>query len=322
MGPMWVTYLVVSAISATGSTFFYEQFNNLNTVNKMPIQIYDLVRKLSSFGILHVYRLLSCSHKNDKLKIGVGMLCALICCVFAWQLEVQRLEVVRRKVDRDANTSLSFLWLVPQFCVLGCMEGLTREGLLEFYESQINDERLKSYGEDYLEFVMGVGKLINISIILIIQSQKEWFGRTINDSRLDKYYVILVYICLANFIIYCCVTLWFYKHAEQIQGQANGDSQQNQQLLAINDYQQDHRLVVRDESHVHDHPLVLVKDDSQHDHQLVIKDDSQQNHQSLSDEESQEYLSFLANPESQQDHLSYYISSKTSDAEQSQDHIM
>nr|GFA09473.1 proton-dependent oligopeptide transporter family [Tanacetum cinerariifolium] len=39
-----------------------------------------------------------------------------------------RLDAVNHLVDKSANTSISFLWLLPQFCALGCMEGLAKEG--------------------------------------------------------------------------------------------------------------------------------------------------------------------------------------------------
>nr|XP_043638459.1 protein NRT1/ PTR FAMILY 5.9-like [Erigeron canadensis] len=225
MFPMWGMFLVVSLISATGSTFFLQQYNNLNTNNQVAVQIYDLIKDVSSFAIPFLYCWICGLRKNnEKVKIGIGMLCGIVSCVFAWQLEVQRLKKVSNLDDKDANTSLSFLWLVPQFCVLGGMEGLTWEGLLNFYKSQMKEETLQSYGEEYSEFVMCFGKFLNIILIIILKSQPAgWFGDTINDSRLDKYYLLLVSFCLANFIIYCLIARYYYKDPEGHQDSVNDD---------------------------------------------------------------------------------------------------
>ncbi|PWA88105.1 proton-dependent oligopeptide transporter family [Artemisia annua] len=147
---------------------------------------------LSEFCIPFLYTWICGLRKNNKVQIGFGMLCGIISCTCALVLEVYRLKEVNQLVDKNENTSISFLWLLPQFCVLGCMEGLTREGLLEFYMAQMKEQPLRSYGEEYTEIVMGFGKLLNIFLILIFQSQLGWFGNTINNSRLDNYYLVMI----------------------------------------------------------------------------------------------------------------------------------
>lgn len=247
MFPMWGMFFVVSLISATGSTFFLQQFNNLNTSNQIVLQVCNVVQDLSSFAFPFLYRWICGSRKNEKVKIGVGMLFGIISCIFAWQLEVYRLKKVNQLLDKNANTSISFLWLLPQFCLLGCMEGLTCEGLLKFYMSQVKEEPLRSYGEEYNEVVMCFGKLLNIFLILIFKSQLGWFGVTINDSRLDKYYLMLVFACSANFATYCFIARYFYKDVERHQDLPNDDLKQGHELLAIDNQKHDNQLLANDD---------------------------------------------------------------------------
>ncbi|KAJ0691549.1 putative proton-dependent oligopeptide transporter family, MFS transporter superfamily [Helianthus annuus] len=209
MFPMCGVFFVVSIISATGSAFFLLQYSNLDTQNDMAVQIYSVLQQSTCLAIPFLYRWICCLGKNEKVKIGVGMLCGVVSCIFAWQLEVYRLKEVSHLVDKKkGNTSISFLWLIPQFFVLGCMEGLTREGISKFFTSQLKEEQLQGYQEEYIEFVMGLGKLLNILIILTL---KGWLGDTINDSRLDKYYMVLIGVGSVNFIAYCCIARCFYK---------------------------------------------------------------------------------------------------------------
>lgn len=277
MFPMWAMFFVVSLISATGFTFFLQQYNNLNMSDKIPVQIYNIVQDLSRFVIPFLYRWI-CRCENEKIKIGVGMLCGIISCIFAWRLEVYRLKEVELLFDVEyTNTSISFLWLVPQFCVLGFMEGLTGEGLLKFYKSQMKEEpQLITYGEEYIEIVMGLGMLINIFLILVFDSQSGWFGGTINDSRLDKYYLVLVSVSLTNFIIYCLIARYCYKD----QDLANDGQEQDNQVLVNDDRKQDDHVASAKSDHTKNNKLSASGNNKQ-GYQVMANDDYEQDNQVL-----------------------------------------
>ncbi|KAL7584498.1 hypothetical protein Lser_V15G42914 [Lactuca serriola] len=232
MFPMWGTLIVVPLTSAVGSTFYIEQFSYLRGNDKIPAQMFDMIQDLSGFAILILYSRLTCVRQNEKLKIGVGMLCSIISCVFAWILEFYRLKEVR-EVGDDENTSISFLWLVSQFCILGFMEGLTEEGSLRVFKSQI-DELIKSYREEYMEVVMCLGKLVNIFLILILDSQLRWFGDDVNNTHLDRYYLLLVCLCSVNFVIYCCIAKCFYEGTEPDPHSAKDNLQLRESTHATN----------------------------------------------------------------------------------------
>ncbi|KAF5785402.1 putative proton-dependent oligopeptide transporter family [Helianthus annuus] len=122
MFPMWGMFLVVSIISVTGFTFFLQQYSNLYLSDKIPVQIYNNVQDFSRFSILFLYHWICGLRKNEKVKIGIRMFCGIISCIFSWQLEVHMLKKVNQQ---DDITSISFLWLVPQFCVcLGAWKDL------------------------------------------------------------------------------------------------------------------------------------------------------------------------------------------------------
>ena len=113
MFPMWGMFFVVSLISATGSTFFLQQYNNLNSNSSISIQIYNVFQDFSEFCIPFLYTWICGLHKNNKVQIGVGMLCGIVSCTCALVLEDYRLKEVNQLVDKNENTSISFLWLLP-----------------------------------------------------------------------------------------------------------------------------------------------------------------------------------------------------------------
>ncbi|KAL8262279.1 hypothetical protein R6Q59_026328 [Mikania micrantha] len=163
MFPLWGNFFVVSLTSAVGSTFYIEQYNNLENKYHIPVQIYDVTQSFSHFIVPFLYQL-TCFSRLRKLK---------------------------NMVDDD-EIPISFLWLVPQFVMLGFMEGLTQKGMLKFFKSQV-EKPVKNYGEEYMELVMSLGKLANVVLVLILNAQTDWFRvYTNNVPRLNMYYLLLI----------------------------------------------------------------------------------------------------------------------------------
>ncbi|KAJ0700044.1 putative proton-dependent oligopeptide transporter family, MFS transporter superfamily [Helianthus annuus] len=210
--PMWGTFFVVSLISTVGNTFYYEQFDNLEYSYKIPVQMYFVIQQFSYFTIPFLYQWTS-FRRNQKLQIGVGVLCSFLSCIFAWLLEVNRVKELRN--------------LGSKFFMLGCMEGLTVKGMLKFYVSQV-DKPVQNYGEEYMEIVWCLGQLVNTSLMLILRRQLGWFNEGTNDeTRLDMYYLVLVCFCSVNLIIYTFVATWFYKDKEQDHNSSHDDLHQH-----------------------------------------------------------------------------------------------
>ncbi|KAI3819137.1 hypothetical protein L1987_12961 [Smallanthus sonchifolius] len=298
--PIWIVFSLPSTISAVGSTIYLQQYRNrdnddskLDDVVKL-VHMYTLVRTLAKFGAPVLYR-----WKNEKVKTCIGMLSGVGSCFCAWQLEVHRLEV---------SNLVFMILLLPQFLFLGFMEGLTREGLRKFYKSIIKKEQLQGYQEQVIEFVMGTGKFLNI---VLIYKLKGWFGHDINDSRLDKYYLVFVFAGLVNLIIYCFIAFLFYKDLElanddlqqdhfreqiieivQTQGLANDDQRQDNEdftnvdvdrdlcIEQFNDIEQNQDLAKEDQTQDNED---LTNRDVQQDHRIEQSSGIDQN-QELADE--------------------------------------
>ncbi|KAI3805817.1 hypothetical protein L1987_21703 [Smallanthus sonchifolius] len=65
------------------------QYTNLHVSKKIPVQIYGVIQDFS-FAIPFLYSWISCLHEKKKAKIGVGMLCGILSCIFPWKLEDYR----------------------------------------------------------------------------------------------------------------------------------------------------------------------------------------------------------------------------------------
>ncbi|KAL6337399.1 hypothetical protein AAG906_036713 [Vitis piasezkii] len=206
MVPMWMTFLVYGLVEATGSTFFVEQTSNLSSpITNSFVNIviaFNAMKSLTSFIVPYLYELLIQRRWSDGrqkqggllVRIGVGMVSSIICCCAAWQRGV--------KDDPDEKIRMSILWLVPQFCLLGFMEGLAEDGLVDFFCDLVADS-MKSYARPFTNCILSIGKLVNIACVFVF---RDWFRDNVNDSHLDRYYLMLTILTFANLCFYCFVS--------------------------------------------------------------------------------------------------------------------
>ncbi|KAF2294185.1 hypothetical protein GH714_008058 [Hevea brasiliensis] len=210
--PMWTSLLVYAVAKATGSTFFIEQsdgFDDTLTINAFPI-----LASLVSFIVSYLFSaLIPKRWKENKEKrelvtlwrIGLGMVCSILCCVTASKVEVRR--------QSHKKIKMSNLWLFPQFTLLGVMEGLARDGLTEFFYSQV-DESMKHYESSLNDCMLGIGNFLSVMCVFAC---KTWIGDDVNNSRLDKYYLMLAALSCGNLCFYVLVALAYARKEAPLQ---------------------------------------------------------------------------------------------------------
>ncbi|XVF79535.1 hypothetical protein PTKIN_Ptkin14bG0230800 [Pterospermum kingtungense] len=219
--PVWTTFLVYSLVEATGSTFFIEQSNNLNdrigndfripinSFDRIPINSFDLLQSVISFVISQLSDFLIQKLGNQDqqrrarlIRIGLGMFISFLSCIAAWHVEVCRLNLIKRAEisvdDQNKSTSMSILWLVPQFVFLGLTKGLVGEGLRHFFYDHV-EVSMKQLESSFNLSVRGVGRFLSVVFILVF---RQWIGDTINTSHLDEYMRMLALLNLWTLMVY------------------------------------------------------------------------------------------------------------------------
>ncbi|PRQ39217.1 putative proton-dependent oligopeptide transporter family, major facilitator superfamily [Rosa chinensis] len=215
---MCLAFIVYSLVEATGNTFFFDQMNLLDYHIgnfEVPIIYFVILESLSSSVISFLWRLLvpNQSKSATLVRIGCGLVCSVLCMVAAWQVEIRRKIKINTEYtgDDQMEISMSILWLIPQFSLLGFMRGLAEDGLIEFCADRVdgNDKReARYYGSYASELVLGIGTLL--TAVSIVAFRRTWLANDIFKNRLDKYYRGLVFIGVANLCYYFCVAVNFY----------------------------------------------------------------------------------------------------------------
>ncbi|KAJ7961268.1 Protein NRT1/ PTR FAMILY 5.7 [Quillaja saponaria] len=196
-----------SLVVAADNTFFVEQSSNLNPyINNgfiIKVSFMFLLKSLISTLVMFVFWWRGWTKQSITVwRIGAGMIAAVLCCITARQVELKRLHLIDEENieghDTETTISMSILALIPQYLLSGLMEGLAREGLAQFFYNHV-PESMRTFSGPFDELVLGIGKFFSIPFVLIF---KSWFGNTINDSHLDRFYLVLAILCFVLLCIY------------------------------------------------------------------------------------------------------------------------
>ncbi|KDP36569.1 hypothetical protein JCGZ_08336 [Jatropha curcas] len=223
--PLWMTFLMYSVVQASGNTFFIEQTDGMkiriNADFDFPITFFFIFQSLTRSITSYLANLLiskkwrlATQQRPQLLKINSGMAFSIMCCLAAWQVEVKRLKLMKEcgcmsSVYENNKISMSVLWLLPQFFLLGLMEGLAEDGLSQFFYNHV-DESMKLFETPFNGLVIGIGRLLTLFFILL---RRSWFGDSINHSRLDKYFRWLMILSCCN-LCFCGVVSYKYANLE------------------------------------------------------------------------------------------------------------
>ncbi|KAJ7961273.1 Protein NRT1/ PTR FAMILY 5.7 [Quillaja saponaria] len=228
-----------SLVVAAENTFFVKQSSNLNTDifdGRLEIGVSVMFPLKSLISTLAVFVFWWRDWTKQSItvwRIGAGMIAAVLCCITARQVELKRLHLIKKELtvsDKpDKPISMSILALIPQFVLLGLMEGLAKEGLANFFYNHV-PESIRTFSEPFHELVSGIGKFFSIPFVLIF---KSWFSDTINDSHLDKYYLVLAtlsFVLLCIYVYYCIKYGYMDDYTEEENGEPNNPEKTSEQV--------------------------------------------------------------------------------------------
>lgn len=227
MIPMWLTFILVGVVSAIGNTYFLEQAKHLNRKVgriKVPLIIllwfYDHGKDLFSKLYLMVFNSSRDSEAPKRryvppVGVAIAMIFSILCCITAAKVETRRLDIVKSHglVDKpDEKIPMSIFWLLPQFALLGAMDGIYTVCVTCFFGDQMPPSMVR-YMIIFSEAVFGAGVMGSALSVYIVEKKTDWFKSTLNMSRLYNYYWVLAALSAANFLLYVVMAV-FYRYRD------------------------------------------------------------------------------------------------------------
>ncbi|KAG1354303.1 putative protein NRT1/ PTR FAMILY 7.3 [Cocos nucifera] len=225
--PIWLCTILYSVVFTQMASLFVEQGAAMNT-NVHGFRIPPA--SMSAFDILSVAtviffnrRLLDpaiCRLKKsprgltELQRMGVGLVIAVAAMLSACAVEHFRLKRACEGCDGSADSSLSILWQVPQYVLIGASEVFMYVGQLEFFNGQAPDG-LKSFGSALCMTSMSLGNYVSDLLVTIVMEitakggRPGWIPGSLNNGHMDRFYFLVAVLTSADFVVYVACAKWY-----------------------------------------------------------------------------------------------------------------
>ncbi|OIV93419.1 hypothetical protein TanjilG_02956 [Lupinus angustifolius] len=221
--PIWLCTIIYSVVFTQMASLFVEQGAAMEiTISNFRIP----PASMSSFDIISVaffiflYRQVldplvgklkkkSSRGLTELQRMGVGLIIAVMAMVSAGIVECYRL-----KYAKQGTSSLSILWQIPQYALIGASEVFMYVGQLEFFNAQTPDG-LKSFGSALCMTSISLGNYVSsllVSMVMKISTEDHmpgWIPGNLNRGHLDRFYFLLAALTSIDLIVYIACAKWF-----------------------------------------------------------------------------------------------------------------
>ncbi|XP_020090528.1 protein NRT1/ PTR FAMILY 7.1 isoform X2 [Ananas comosus] len=224
MLPIWLCTIIYSVVFTQMASLFVEQGTTMKThvgsfhIPPASMSVFDILSVLAFIGIYRrivvpVMRRLSGNPKGltELQRMGVGLVIGMLAMVVAGVLEIERLK---RVSVPNMPSSLSILWQIPQYALIGTSEVFMYVGQLEFFSGQAPDG-VKSFGSSLCMASISLGNYVSIVLVTIITSvtatsqRPGWIPGNLNSGHLDRFYFLLAALSFIDFVAYVMCAMWY-----------------------------------------------------------------------------------------------------------------
>ncbi|KAK4791653.1 hypothetical protein SAY86_032066 [Trapa natans] len=224
MLPVWLCTIIYSVVFTQMASLFVEQGDVMNTKLgsfKLPaasMSTFDIFSVLICTGIYRqiLVPLAGRLSRNPKgltelQRMGIGLIIGMLAMVAAGATEIERLKHVQ---PGEKASSLSILWQIPQYVLVGASEVFMYVGQLEFFNGQAPDG-IKSFGSSLCMASISLGNYVSSMLVYMVMGitargeSPGWIPENLNSGHMDRFYFLLAVLTAIDFVIYLFCARWY-----------------------------------------------------------------------------------------------------------------
>ncbi|XP_060207564.1 protein NRT1/ PTR FAMILY 7.3-like [Lycium barbarum] len=238
--PIWLCTIVYSVVFTQMASIFVEQGDTMKTTLgnfRIPAASMSSCDIMSVAVVILLYRrVLDPIVKKIKKRgegqgitqlqrMGMGLVIAMMAMLSAGLVECYRLKYAKKHCTHcQGSSTLSILWQIPQYSLIGVSEVFMYVGQLEFFNEQAPDG-LKSFGSALCMTSISLGNYVSsllVSVVMKISTTDNmsgWIPENLNNGHLERFYFLLACLTILDLVAYIPCAMWYkgIKHGEMIQ---------------------------------------------------------------------------------------------------------
>lgn len=248
--PIWLCTILYSVVFTQMASLFVEQGAVMNTrvlgfpIPPASISAFDILSvAVFIFFYRHLLHPIICSlRKNSRgltelQRMGIGLVIAVAAMISAGIVEIYRLKHVCKGCDRSTPSTVTILWQIPQYVLIGASEVFMYVGQLEFFNSQTPDG-LKSFGSALCMTSISLGNYVSSLIVSIVMDitarggSPGWIPGNLNKGHMDRFYFLLAALTAVDFLVYLVCARW-YKCIKFEEGEDDEDADDDNEGFSV-----------------------------------------------------------------------------------------
>ncbi|KAG0502296.1 hypothetical protein HPP92_002368 [Vanilla planifolia] len=234
--PIWLCTIIYSVVFTQMASLFVEQGAAMDTslgsfhIPPASMSAFDILSvALFVFIYRRVLHPLSCRLKgdtrglNELQRMGFGLVISIMSMASAGAVETIRLKHVCKECS-DGVSSLSIMWQIPQYMLVGASEVFMYVGQLEFFNSQI-PEGLKSFGSALCMTSMSLGNYVSSLLVTIVMEitrrggKAGWIPDNLNEGHLDRFFYLLGILATVDLLVYITCAMRYKSVSREEKGE-------------------------------------------------------------------------------------------------------
>ena len=220
--PIWLCTIVYSVVFTQMASLFVEQGAAMDTkiagfrIPPASMSAFDII-SVAIFILLyrHLIHPIVTSIRNDPRgltelqRMGVGLIIAVLAMASAGIVEHFRL-----KQAEGGSSTMSILWQVPQYVLIGASEVFMYVGQLEFFNDQAPDG-MKSFGSALCMTSISLGNFASYLVVTVVMNITQeggecgWIPADLNRGHMDRFFFLLVALSSVDFVVYLVCAKWY-----------------------------------------------------------------------------------------------------------------
>ncbi|EPS67766.1 hypothetical protein M569_07006, partial [Genlisea aurea] len=222
--PIWLCTIIYSVVFTQMASLFVVQGAAMNTTIfsstfKLPpssMSIFDILTVALFIFLDRRRRLAIITEKGVLHRMGTGLVVSALAMLSAGAVECYRLKYATQKEEEEDSSSLSMLWQIPQYCLIGASEVFMYVGQLEFFNAEA-PEGLKSFGSALSMTSISVGNYASslmVTAVMKITGREGgggWIGVDLNKGHLERFYFLLAGLSVVDLGVYVGCAVWYNK---------------------------------------------------------------------------------------------------------------
>ncbi|KAI6675284.1 hypothetical protein NL676_003190 [Syzygium grande] len=166
-------------------------------------------------------------------RMGIGLFFGVLTMLVSAIVEERRRSIALTKPTlgeyprRGAISSMSALWLIPQFALAGLTEACASISLIELYYKQFPENMRSIAGSLYYCGMAGSSYLSTLLISIVHKNTKgaeggNWLPEDLNKGRLDYFYYLIAVLEFLNLVYFLVCARWYkYKGTDVVSREAD-----------------------------------------------------------------------------------------------------